>query len=457
MTRLMGSVSAAALVLAMALAACAPGAGPSASSTAPSAAAAASANARREVALVGSVRPIIVSTLDSMTRGDVAAAKKAWSAYDPAWNGIEVYVNFRSRDLYAQLETDLQGSIDKAFAASQTDVAATTKLVGSLLATYDEAIALSTTGPAISPLFDDIATIRMTRAPLRAVSPALKAGDLATANDRYAAFAKAYPDARPFLRRSTDAFAEIEAAKGKVDAALPAAAATSPELAAQVDAFVERYNYGLGLVNAAARAADLARTAFSSSDVTTAVGLALIEAELRSSLALRDAADTASAGAHATRAAGPRLDGVAPVLKEKGADVNLRRALDAYAGIAGQAGDAAKARAADKTAIEAVWVAEQGLVGQFWSDPELHGAIVRGLAGALTAEYAAPGAAGYRTAWGILGVIERRSAAASLGDRIAGPLVTLRAALPDPAKRPAAPAGADAIAAAATALGSALP
>jgi high-affinity iron transporter len=53
--------------------------------------------ARKEVELVKQPRVALANTLEALKRNDVAAAKAAFAAYDPAWNGIEVYVNFRSR------------------------------------------------------------------------------------------------------------------------------------------------------------------------------------------------------------------------------------------------------------------------------------------------------------------------------------------------------------------------
>ncbi|MEA2661261.1 MAG: hypothetical protein QOH08_833 [Chloroflexota bacterium] len=329
-----------------------------------------------EVALVSAVRPTIVATQELVRAGNFAAAKQAFVGYNAAWNGVEVYTNFRSRQLYGELETELETKVQAALGVAQPSAATLVPLLDQMLAKYDQVIRLSAEGPAISPLFDDVAAIRMTRASLRQVSPALKAGDLATAKAQYAIFQKDWANAEPLLHRSTDAFAEIGAAKSTADGAFKAERPAA-ELAPLVDALTERYNYGLNLVNVAARNADVTRTAFSAEDVTQVAALSAIEADLRASLPRWVAGDLSGAAASANRAKGERFDAVSATLKAKAADATLKTALDAFASLAAQAGDAAKTRAANKTAIEAVWTAQQALVGQFWSDPKLQAEIAK--------------------------------------------------------------------------------
>jgi len=55
---------------------------------------------RFEVTSIKSVRPTLVDTIAALKAGDVAGAKTAFEAYDFAWNGIEVYVNVRSKPMY---------------------------------------------------------------------------------------------------------------------------------------------------------------------------------------------------------------------------------------------------------------------------------------------------------------------------------------------------------------------
>ena len=58
-----------------------------------------SAPERFEVSAVKAVRPFLVDMLAAIQQGNLARAKEAFEAYDSAWNGIEVYINVRSRAL----------------------------------------------------------------------------------------------------------------------------------------------------------------------------------------------------------------------------------------------------------------------------------------------------------------------------------------------------------------------
>src|SRR5215468_12617669 len=68
---------------------------------------------RFEVSAVKAARPFLVDTIAAIQQGNVVRAKEAFDAYDTAWNGIEVYINVRSRALYQVLELELQAKISK--------------------------------------------------------------------------------------------------------------------------------------------------------------------------------------------------------------------------------------------------------------------------------------------------------------------------------------------------------
>ena len=101
--------------------------------------------------MVKAVRPNLVNTIDALKKGDVAGAKKAFAAYDAAWNGIEVYINYRSPQLYADLETDLQAKIQKALDDPASKAEDITPLVEQELAKWDEAIKLVSSGAGDQP------------------------------------------------------------------------------------------------------------------------------------------------------------------------------------------------------------------------------------------------------------------------------------------------------------------
>lgn len=332
----------------------------------------------KEVTLVKSVRPILANTVSALQKGDIAAAKAAWALYDGAWNGIEVYINFRSLPTYQDIETNWQAKINQAFAGAQPKAAEILPLAQAMLAKYDEAIQIVQSGPAISPLFDDVADLRIARAPLRQVAPALASGDLAAAKVSFNAFAQAWPKVSALIKlRSEDAYQETTQSVAQVNAAWQKAPPVTAELTPLVAAVTARFNYGLNLVTTAARKADLAKTTYSDADLRAARGIKDIQAELRKSLASWNAGKYQDAGDQARRAGSDLFTtgAVLTPLKAQALDVAFKAALDAYAALAGAAGDAAKVAAANKAALEAGEVALQGVAGQFWADPKLQAAV----------------------------------------------------------------------------------
>jgi hypothetical protein len=227
---------------------------------------------------------------------------------------------------------------------------------------YDEAIRLSDTGAPLSPLFDDLAAARTVRAPLRTVSASLKSGEVSKATMGFVDFKKRWPTAQAlFAVRSADADQETAAALATADKAM----STDPAQASpQVDALLERFNFGVNLLNAAARGADPAKATFSTDDVQMAARLGRTQADLRDSLArweggarpqVREAPDVVDAAVSTT-------------------------VSDAYATLADPAADASRVRATNKAAIEAVAIRQQAVVGQFWTDTGFRDAYQAALA-----------------------------------------------------------------------------
>src|SRR4051812_30798437 len=68
--------------------------------------------ARFEVTSSAAVRPTLVNTIAALQQHDAARAKAAFESYDSAWNGIEVYISTRSKDLYDALEHNYQARIE---------------------------------------------------------------------------------------------------------------------------------------------------------------------------------------------------------------------------------------------------------------------------------------------------------------------------------------------------------
>jgi hypothetical protein len=171
---------------------------------------------RFDVAGVKAVRPTLVDTIAALQKRDIAGAKAAFEAYDSSWNGIEMYVSTRSKDMYDALEHVLQARIEKALSAPNPDIAALQADAQTMLAKYDEAIDMVAKAAPLNPLWDDIARLRIVRAHLREVVPALKAGNFAKARKSFAAFDSTWDSIEDMIKnRSKEDYVAIE--KGMID------------------------------------------------------------------------------------------------------------------------------------------------------------------------------------------------------------------------------------------------
>jgi high-affinity iron transporter len=332
---------------------------------------------RKEATLVAGPRQRLEETFNAVQKNDFPAARLAFEAFDVDWNGIEVYVNVRSRALYGEIETHYQADISNTLEAARPDAAELTTLLLGMIGQYDEAIKLSDTGPPLSPLFDDVATVRIVRSPLRNVSPALKAGDTAKATSGFSAFKTRWAEARPLVAaRSTNAHNETEAALALADKAMSSTSPNPTEAAPLVDGLLERYNFGVNLLNAAARNADPSKTSFTEDDVRSAAALGAVQQDLENSLRLWESGNRTASAEVARGSVNQRFASVSAALQARaGADAAVKKALDTYASLADQSTDAAQVRAANRAAIEAVAIGQQALVGQFWLDAAFQSAL----------------------------------------------------------------------------------
>jgi high-affinity iron transporter len=208
---------------------------------------------RAESRLVAAPRARLEQAAVAVQNNDMASARAAMDAYDAEWNGIEVYVNFRSRDLYGELESHYQADINSALNASDPDPGQVLPMLQAMIGKYDEAIRLSDTGAPLSPLFDDLATLRTARAPLRTVGPALQAGDTDKASAAFADFTSRWATAKPLLAQyAPETLQQTQAA---FDTATTAMATPGADAKPAIDALLASYNAGVNVVNNAARAA----------------------------------------------------------------------------------------------------------------------------------------------------------------------------------------------------------
>src|SRR6202140_1741297 len=174
-----------------------------------------------EVPSKRAVKPTLLATADAVKKGDVAKAKEAFDDYDSAWNGIEAYINTRSKPMYDKIELDLQDRLTKALNAPQPDLPKISADLQEMIGKYDEAIAMISGGAPLNPLYDDIARLRMERSHLREVTPALKAGNIAKARKSYEAFDNGWDPIEDLIKaRSEDAYVAIEKGMIQIEQAL---------------------------------------------------------------------------------------------------------------------------------------------------------------------------------------------------------------------------------------------
>jgi hypothetical protein len=338
----------------------------------------------KEVFNLTTLLPFAQRWRDAIARRDVAASIQASEDYEAAWQAVETYVNHRSLPLYTDIEVDTQFVIQAGLEQPQPDWPKLLQLADHLRQQLSVTIGFVTAQPALSPLFDDLVPLRGVRAQLLISRDALAAGNVPKARTFFNKFNAGFPSVEGLIRlRSTAAADETRAARAAAATKFADSTATAADLTPLVATLLNRYGYGVNLVNAAARAADLHKTTFTEADKTALRQLNDVALGLRRSLP-KFPGDIA--GAAAGGATGPESDfaKVQPALESKARLVNtaatLRSALAAYATLVRSTPtpSVAQVAAANKTALEAVALAQQTFVGQFWTDPALQ-AFLAGL------------------------------------------------------------------------------
>jgi hypothetical protein len=198
---------------------------------------------RFEVASIKAVRPALADTIAALQKGDVAGARTAFEAYDSLWNGIEVYVNTRSKDFYDNLEHGFQARIEKALGVSSPDVAGLLSEAQAMLVKYDEAIDFVSKSPPLNPLYDDIARLRIVRAHLREVVPALKTGNFDKARKSFSAFDTNWDSIEDMVKaHSADDYVAIEKGMIEIETALMPEKPDVAAATALVNGVMAKYN-----------------------------------------------------------------------------------------------------------------------------------------------------------------------------------------------------------------------
>ena len=199
--------------------------------------------ARFEVTSLRGVRPILVKTVGDLEKKNAAAAKADMEDYDSAWNGVEVYVSTRSMDLYNEIEHHYQTAVTDALNKPNPDTAAILADAKAMLAKYDDMLALVEKSMPLNRLYDDVARLRIERAHLREVTPALKAGNLAKAKKSFEAFNDNWDNIEDLVKqRSRESYDTIEKGMVTIERQLMPAKPDTDAVTATVAEVMTEYN-----------------------------------------------------------------------------------------------------------------------------------------------------------------------------------------------------------------------
>jgi uncharacterized protein YlxP (DUF503 family) len=199
--------------------------------------------ARFEVTSLRGVRPILVRLIGDLEKKNVAAAKTDMEDYDSAWNGVEVYVSTRSMDLYNEIEHHYQSGITDALNKPSPDAAAVLADAKAMLAKYDEMLAFVDKAPPLNRLYDDVARLRIERAHLREVTPALKAGNFEKAKKSFNAFNDNWDNIEDLVKqRSRESYDAIEKGMVTIERQLMPAKPDVDAVLASVNEVMTEYN-----------------------------------------------------------------------------------------------------------------------------------------------------------------------------------------------------------------------
>jgi hypothetical protein len=198
---------------------------------------------RFEVASIKAVRPTLVDTANALRKGDVKAAKAAFESFDSGWNGIEVYINTRSMEMYNTLERVMQSKLTESLNTPDSNPQNMLAQAEAMLAKYDEAIELVSKAEPLNPRYDDVARLRIVRAHLREVNPAVKAGDWAKARKSLATFTEQWDSIEDLVKeRSQQAYDTIEEGQEKGRLALQPATPNADQVTRIVSTVMDEYN-----------------------------------------------------------------------------------------------------------------------------------------------------------------------------------------------------------------------
>ena len=136
-----------------------------------------------------------------------------------------------------------QAKLTEGLNAPMPDTAAMLAEAQAMLKKYDEMLATFAKAPPLNRLFDDVARLRLERAHLREVTPALKAGNIAKAKASFAAFNDNWDNIESLVKeRSINAYTGIEKGMISIENALDKPKPEVDGIISQVADVMMQYN-----------------------------------------------------------------------------------------------------------------------------------------------------------------------------------------------------------------------
>ena len=146
-------------------------------------------------------------------------------------------------DLYNEIEHHYQSGITDALNKPSPDAAAVLADAKAMLAKYDEMLAFVDKAPPLNRLYDDVARLRIERAHLREVTPALKAGNFEKAKKSFNAFNDNWDNIEDLVKqRSRESYDAIEKGMVTIERQLMPAKPDVDAVLASVNEVMTEYN-----------------------------------------------------------------------------------------------------------------------------------------------------------------------------------------------------------------------
>jgi|GEM_PF-2402110 len=204
----------------------------------------------KESTLLKAVVPNITATLDALKKGDITGAKKAFADYSNAWNGIEVYVNSRSKQLYDTIEVQNEFKANDLFDKAGVKAEEIIPFVEGVQKGYNEALKLAETGPDYDAVLDEIADIRIVRIDLRKSIAALTAGDIAMGKTTFEKFDTGWDNIEGSIKpRSKELYVTTEKNIDAVSQLYKADKPVAADLLIAENTLLVTYNRSLTMLN----------------------------------------------------------------------------------------------------------------------------------------------------------------------------------------------------------------